>query len=81
MKQQLNEVKKLQKIAGIISENQAIEIPGEINSLEDEGQFPKMKEIGRAIDRALDGSGIENLGYVKGLIRTFALLHKTASDE
>ena len=75
----INEVKKLQKIAGIIKENvngAPMNIPGEISSLEAEGQFPKMRMIGKAIDQILDGSGIENLGYLKGLIRTFAMAHK-----
>jgi hypothetical protein len=57
-----------------------ITTPGPIKSLEAEGQTHEMKRIGRALDLILDGAGIEDIGYVKGLIRTFAMVHKLASD-
>jgi hypothetical protein len=61
--------------------HELISIPGRIASLEAEGQTGEMRRIGRALDAALDGAGIEDIGWVKGLIRTFAMVHKLASDE
>ena len=63
------------------AQQERITILGRIASLEAEGQTGEMRRIGRALDAALDGAGIEDIGYVKGLIRTFAMVHKLASDE
>ena len=62
------------------AQQERITILGRIASLEAEGQTGEMRRIGRALDAALDGAGIEDIGYIKGLIRTFAMVHKLASD-
>jgi hypothetical protein len=48
-----------------------------ITSLEKEGKDPEMRKVGRAIDRILATKDFtpESLTYLKGLIRTFAMLN------